>query len=43
MIDANGDWLNAPDLVHHYVTAHRYLPPLEFIDAVTAYRVAPEI
>jgi len=26
----------APDLVVHYVTAHRYRPPQEFIDAVLA-------
>jgi hypothetical protein len=24
----------APELIHHYVTAHSYLPPSEFIDAV---------
>ncbi len=26
----------APELVLHYVTGHKYLPPLEFIDAVMA-------
>ena len=24
----------APDLIYHYVAAHKYLPPQEFIDAV---------
>jgi hypothetical protein len=24
----------APELVHHYVTGHRYLPPMEFMTAV---------
>ena len=32
----------APELVPHYVEAHRYLPPAEFIEAVIAYG-APEI
>jgi hypothetical protein len=41
VIAASGDWLIAPDLVYHYVTAHRYLPPEEFIEAVTARRTAP--
>jgi hypothetical protein len=41
VIAADGSWLIAPDLVYHYVTAHRYLPPEAFIEAVTARRVAP--
>jgi len=32
----------APELVPHYVEVHRYLPPVEYIEAVVAYR-APEI
>jgi hypothetical protein len=43
VVAASGDWLAAPDLVYHYVRAHRYLPPQEFIDAVLAGRVAPDI
>lgn len=31
----NGITYVAPVLVRHYVTEHRYLPPQEFIDAVT--------
>jgi|SRR4051812_30264574 hypothetical protein len=30
----DGSWYAAPTMIHHYVTAHRYLPPQEFIDAV---------
>jgi hypothetical protein len=30
--------LIAPNLIWHYVTYHRYLPPQEFIDAVLARR-----
>ncbi|HEV7629060.1 MAG TPA: hypothetical protein VGO89_21430 [Streptomyces sp.] len=41
VIDADGNWLIAPDLVLHYVTAHGYLPPEPFIEAVTARRAAP--
>ncbi|MGE0592107.1 MAG: hypothetical protein AB7G23_12345 [Vicinamibacterales bacterium] len=26
----------APEMIHHYVTAHRYLPPAEFVEAVMA-------
>jgi hypothetical protein len=28
----------APDLIHHYVTEHRYLPPSHFIKAVMSAR-----
>jgi len=30
----NGLWYAAPAMVHHYVVAHRYRPPLEFVNAV---------
>ncbi|MEU5647107.1 hypothetical protein [Streptomyces milbemycinicus] len=38
VVGRDGRWLIAPNLVHHYVTAHSYLPPEEFIDAITAHR-----
>jgi hypothetical protein len=31
-----GIWYAAPTLVHHYVTCHEYLPPVDFIDAVNS-------
>lgn len=31
---AQGIWYAAPTMVHHYVSAHHYQPPEEFIDAV---------
>ncbi|MDX2707926.1 hypothetical protein PV350_34510 [Streptomyces sp. PA03-6a] len=34
-----GTWLIAPDLVVHYVLAHRYAPPEPFVEAVLAGRV----
>ncbi|MEU9796008.1 hypothetical protein AB0E27_36455 [Streptomyces sparsogenes] len=40
VVGRDGRWLIAPNLVHHYVTAHSYLPPEEFIEAVTARRTA---
>lgn len=40
VVGRDGRWLVAPNLVHHYVTAHSYLPPEEFIEAVTARRTA---
>ena len=42
VLTPNGEWLAAPDLVYHYVRAHRYLPPEVFVEAVLARRVAPE-
>jgi hypothetical protein len=36
IIGAHGITYAAPILVLHYVTAHEYLPPREFIDAVIA-------
>jgi hypothetical protein len=42
VVDTAGNWLIAPDLIIHYVSAHRYRPPAEFIEAVLAQRVAPE-
>jgi hypothetical protein len=41
VVTQDGRWLIAPNLVHHYITAHSYLPPAEFIEAVTARRTAP--
>jgi hypothetical protein len=43
VVAATGEWLISPDLVLHYVTAHSYRPPDEFIEAVMSRRVAPEI
>jgi hypothetical protein len=37
---ANGITYVAPVLVLHYVVAHKYLPPQEFIDAVTGAALA---
>ncbi|RLL66497.1 hypothetical protein D7M15_05910 [Streptomyces sp. Z26] len=41
VVSEDGRWLIAPDLVHHYVTAHRYQPPSVFMEAVLARRVVP--
>jgi hypothetical protein len=30
----DGIWYAAPTMVHHYVVAHQYQPPPEFVDAV---------
>jgi len=43
VISKNGIILSAPTLVLHYVDRHRYLPPAEFIEAVLARRVAPDL
>jgi len=43
VISKSGPILSAPDLVVHYVDRHRYLPPPEFIEAVLARRVAPDL
>ena len=32
----NGRLFVAPELIAHYIAAHRYLPPVEFFDAVLA-------
>ncbi|MDX3229028.1 hypothetical protein [Streptomyces sp. ME19-01-6] len=40
VVGRDGRWLVAPNLVYHYVTAHSYLPPTAFIEAVTARRTA---
>ncbi|SOD60455.1 hypothetical protein SAMN06297387_102136 [Streptomyces zhaozhouensis] len=37
-VAADGTWLVAPSLIHHYVTRHRYRPPEEFVEAVLAAR-----
>ncbi|MFW6691327.1 hypothetical protein [Streptomyces sp. MAR4 CNX-425] len=34
----SGVRLAAPDLIHHYVEAHRYLPPEAFVDGVMGDR-----
>lgn len=39
----DGRWLAAPTLVVHYVRDHGYRPPEEFIEAVKAMRVAPNV
>jgi hypothetical protein len=38
VIATDGTLLVAPTLVLHYVTAHRYRPPDEFVEAVTNRR-----
>lgn len=43
VVSKNGITLAAPTLVAHYVERHRYLPPAEFVEAVLARRVAPEL
>lgn len=37
-----GRWYAAPNLVYHYVTAHNYRPPDEFIEAVLHGDVATD-
>jgi hypothetical protein len=34
VLGRNGIWYAAPTMVHHYVVAHEYQPPPEFVDAV---------
>ena len=34
--DSLGRSFAAPDLIYHYITAHGYCPPAEFIEAVMA-------
>lgn len=41
VMTTDGRWLVAPNLVHHYIEVHSYLPPEDFIEAVQAHRVAP--
>lgn len=41
VVSEAGTVLSAPNLVWHYVTAHRYRPPGEFVEAVCAHRLAP--
>jgi len=41
VVAEDGTVLIAPNLILHYVTYHRYLPPREFIEAVLARRPAP--
>jgi hypothetical protein len=39
-VTSEGTWLVAPTLVLHYVTAHDYLPPPEFVQAILDGRFA---
>jgi hypothetical protein len=41
-VPGEGKVYAAPELVHHYVVAHRYKPPEEFIAAVLAWVVAED-
>jgi hypothetical protein len=41
VVTPDGRWLAAPTLVVHYVRDHGYRPPEEFVEAVTALRIAP--
>jgi hypothetical protein len=34
VMGADGTWYAAPTMIHHYVTAHNYLPPAAFVEAV---------
>jgi hypothetical protein len=34
VLSSKGVWYAAPTLVHHYVTAHEYSPPADFVHAV---------
>ena len=34
VLSPKGVWYAAPTLVHHYVLAHEYKPPADFVDAV---------
>jgi hypothetical protein len=34
LLSPTGIWYAAPTLVHHYVTAHEYCPPADFVEAV---------
>jgi hypothetical protein len=43
VVAADGRRLTAPNLVVHYVRDHGYQPPQEFVEAVTAMRIAPGI
>lgn len=42
VVAADGRRLTAPTLVVHYVRDHGYRPPPEFVEAVTAMRIAAE-
>ncbi|MGI5425560.1 hypothetical protein [Streptomyces sp. CA-179760] len=43
VVSKTGEWLIAPDLVLHYVAAHSYSPPIDFVDAVMERRIAPRL
>jgi hypothetical protein len=34
VLSPKGIWYAAPTLLHHYVSAHEYRPPADFVDAV---------
>jgi hypothetical protein len=36
VLSRKGIWYAAPTLVHHYVLAHAYSPPADFVDAVVS-------
>lgn len=39
----DGTILTAPNLIYHYITAHHYRPPEEFIQAVLKRRTPPTV
>jgi len=41
-VAGSGSIYAAPELIHHYVSAHDYLPPEEFIQAVSAWEPVTE-
>ena len=30
----DGTWYAAPDLIYHYIVAHQYMPPKDFVEAI---------
>ena len=43
LIGTGGIRYAAPTLIVHYVTAHGYLPPIEFLDALMSSQATPEL
>jgi hypothetical protein len=43
VVREDGVWLCAPNMILHYVTAHSYLPPADFVSALKAGRFAPPV
>ncbi len=37
VVDDSGRVFAAPDLIYHYVEAHAYLPPQQFVEAVLSF------